>query len=62
MLKNFKKEWRNYYATIMGLVVAIAQAWMTIDWTNFDIKKEWPKLVLSAAIAIGGWKTSLNVK
>ena len=52
----------DYGATISGLTVAIASAWMTIDWTTFDIKKEWPKLVLSAVIAAGGYVSTFKLK
>jgi hypothetical protein len=45
----------DWLATISGLVTAVATAWLTIDWTTFDINKEWPKLLLSAAIAAGGY-------
>ena len=49
-----KRKFRDYLASGVGILTAIASAWMTIDWINFDISKEWPKLVLSAIIAIGG--------
>lgn len=52
----------DYGATILSLIVAIASAWMTIDWTTFDIKKEWPKLILSAIIAAGGYVSTLKLK
>jgi uncharacterized membrane protein len=55
-----KNNWNNTVATIMGGIVGVASAWMTIDWSNFDIHKEWPKLVLSAAIFLGGYVTRLN--
>lgn len=64
-LKNFnmsKKRIADYGATILSLIVAIASAWMTIEWTTFDIKKEWPKLVLSAVIAAGGYVSTLKLK
>jgi hypothetical protein len=58
-----KLDWyANHGATIAGISVAIASAWMTIDFSTFDIKKEWPKLVLSAIIAAGGYKSTLNFK
>lgn len=57
-----KKKLADYGATALGLIVAIASAWMTIDWTTFDIKKEWPKLVLSTIIAIGGYVSTLKLK
>jgi hypothetical protein len=43
-------------------VVAIANAWITIDWVTFDIQKEYPKLILSALIGIGGYMTKINSK
>jgi len=57
-----KKRIADYGATILSLIVAIASAWMTIEWTTFDIKKEWPKLVLSAIIAAGGYVSTLKLK
>lgn len=59
-MKKIKQDWRSHVSTAMGLIVSIANAWITIDWTVFDIHKEYPKLVLSALIAIGGYVTSLN--
>lgn len=57
-----KKRIADYGATALSLIVAIASAWMTIEWTTFDIKKEWPKLVLSAIIAAGGYVSTLKLK
>jgi hypothetical protein len=57
-----KRKLADYGATILSLVVAIASAWMTIEWTTFDIKKEWPKLILSAIIAAGGYVSTLKLK
>lgn len=52
----------DHGATIMGIIVAISSAWITIDWTTFDIKKEYPKLILSAIIAIGGYRSTIKLK
>jgi hypothetical protein len=57
-----KKRIADYGATALALIVAIASAWMTIEWTTFDIKKEWPKLILSAIIAAGGYVSTLKLK
>ena len=58
-----KKRWlANHISTLMGILVAISTAWMTIDWVTFDIKKEYPKLILSAIIAIGGYVTTIKTK
>ena len=56
------KKQASLISTIMGYAVAISMAWLTIDWTNFDIQKEYPKLIFSAIIALGGHVTSINVK
>lgn len=53
-IKN-KKWWANHGATMAGVAVALGTAWSTIDWTTFDIKRDWPKLATSAAIALGGY-------
>lgn len=54
---------RNTLSTIFGAIVAIANAWVTIDWDNFV----WSintciKLLLSALIALGGYMTTINRK
>ena len=48
-------------ATILGLLVAIANAWVNIDWDNF----EWSpnniiKIGISAVIAMGGYISTLK--
>lgn len=56
MRKVFKKiKNKDFLATFAGITTAIATAWLTIDWLTFDIRKEWPKLLLSAVIAVGGY-------
>lgn len=60
MKKLFNKFNSDFLATTCGLIVAIATAWMTIDWTNFNIAKEYPKLVLSAIIAGGGYFSTMK--
>jgi len=54
---------RNTLSTVFGAIVAIANAWITIDWDNFI----WSintciKLLLSALIALGGYMTTINRK
>jgi 16S rRNA U1498 N3-methylase RsmE len=58
-----KKFNPDFLATGLGLLVAIANAWMTIDWDNF----EWSannciKLGISAVIAMGGYVSTIKVK
>ena len=62
MNREVKNKLADHSATIVGVTVAIASAWMTIDWVSFDIKKEWPKLILSAIIAAGGIVSKVKLK
>lgn len=50
-------------STILGLIVAIANAWVNVDWTNFvfDTRHVAP-LIVSALIAIGGYMTQIENK
>lgn len=59
-MKKIKENWQSYLSTIIGGVMAIANAWITIDWSTFDINKEYPKLILSGLMAIGGYMTKIN--
>lgn len=49
-------------ATVLGLLVAVANAWVTIDWDHFEFNTgNCMKLSLSAVIAIGGAVSSVNM-
>ena len=61
-MKKIKQNWESKLSTIMGFIVAISTAWITIDWVTFDINKEYPKLILSALIGLGGYMTKINTK
>ena len=52
--KKTKERLQDWGATIAGIVVAIASAWSTIEWSTFDWSRDYMKLVISAAIALGG--------
>ena len=59
-MKNLNPD---FTATALGLLVAIANAWMTIDWDNF----EWSanncvKIGISAIIAMGGYVSTIKTK
>ena len=50
-------------ATLLGLLVAVSNAWLTIDWDNF----EWSlnngiKIGISAVIAMGGYISTIKTK
>ncbi len=59
---KIKKSWRNWLATVAGLITAIAIDLLTIDWKDFDWNKEWPKLVLSIIVAAGGYLSRFKDK
>lgn len=45
----------DFGASVLGVIVAIATAWITIDWTNFTwTPNNIMMLSLSGIIAIGG--------
>ena len=60
---KLNKKQRSQLSTIMGAVVAVATAWVTVDWANFafDYKSIAP-LVLSGLVALGGYLTTINGK
>lgn len=60
-MKNFKQNIASYMSTIIACIVAVANAWANVDWSNFqtDFKHIAP-LVISATIALGGYFTSIN--
>jgi hypothetical protein len=59
-MKKIKENWQSHLSTLIGGIMAIANAWITIDWSTFDINKEYPKLILSGLMAIGGYMTKIN--
>jgi hypothetical protein len=57
------RKLHNTLSTIFGAIVAIANAWVTIDWDNFVWSLNTAiKLFLSALIALGGYMTTINRK
>lgn len=56
MRLKINKHWiADHGVTIAGFSIAIADALKSIDWANFDISKEWPRILLDCVIAGGGW-------
>lgn len=58
-----KKINNDFAATMLGLLVAVANAWINIDWDNF----EWSpnncvKIGISAVIAAGGYISTFKTK
>ena len=62
MTREVKNKLADLSATISGIAVAIALAWIDIDWATFDVKKEWPRLVLLAVVAVGGIVSKIKLK
>lgn len=61
LITKLKKNIRDWGATVIGLLVAIAVDLIKIDWENFEFKKEWPILLLSIIIAGGGYVSKIKV-
>lgn len=58
-----KTDWNNHGSTIIGAVVAIANAWVNVDWETFTFNaKHIMPLIVSGLIALGGYMTSINKK
>ena len=47
-------------ATIGGLILAIINAFTTLNWNSMDITKDWYKWLISIGIALGGYLSSVN--
>lgn len=56
------KNIRDWGATVLAVIVAVAMDLMLIDWANFNFKKEWPKIMLSIIIAAGGYFSKIKTK
>jgi len=61
MTTKLKNRINDHTATILGIVVAIATAWLSIDWESFTFERDWKKLVLTAIIATGGVLSKLKL-
>ena len=64
MLKKvmrLSKRHRNLLSTLFGAIVAIATAWVGVEWETFafDFKHIAP-LILSGLVALGGYMTTIN--
>lgn len=57
-MKNIK----DWGLTALGIIGAVGNAIINIDWVNFDIKKEWPKLVASVVVAAVGYFAQIKTK
>lgn len=66
IVEKHKRRYASTFSTIMGYVVAVAQAWRNHNWEGFDFTSidSWiaaaPTLFLSLVIAVGGHATSIN--
>jgi hypothetical protein len=62
-MKNLNKKTRSNISTIIGALVAIANAYVNVDWSTFtfDYKHVAP-LVISGLIALGGYMTEIESK
>ncbi len=60
-MNKFKQNLASHMSTILGIVLALANAWANVDWSTFesDFKHIMP-LATSGFIALGGYFTSIN--
>jgi uncharacterized membrane protein YjjB (DUF3815 family) len=56
------KKINDWGLTILGIVGAIGNAVYNINWLEFDIKKEWPKLLASVALGVVGYFATIKSK
>jgi hypothetical protein len=62
-VKGIVSKYRSHLSTVFGAIVAVATAWQSIDWDNFELNASTIiKLFLSGVIALGGYMTSINIK
>ncbi len=61
-MKQLLKKYKSEVSTLAGLLVAVGTAWSTIDFTIFEVSKDWPKLIIPTMIAVGGYVTQITVK
>jgi hypothetical protein len=60
-MKGILYKYKSEISTLAGLLVAVGTAWSTIDFSTFEVSKDWHKLIIPAMIAIGGYVTKINV-
>lgn len=53
--KKFKENLRDWGATVAGILMALGTAWGTIDFSTFDIRTDWERLIVPTMIALGGY-------
>lgn len=63
MTNKKRQRMAAWAATLLGIIIAIANAWITIDWDNFQFTPgNIMKLTISAIIAVGGCISKISVK
>lgn len=53
---------KDLLATILGIGTSLCTAYAVIDFSTFDIKKDWMKLIIIGLPAIGGWYSEIKSK
>lgn len=61
-MKAIIYKYKSEISTLAGLLVAVGTAWSTIDFSSFQIGKDWSKLIIPTMIAVGGYVTQITVK
>lgn len=55
MWKSWKKDFRDWAATVAGIITAGLMGWQGIDWSTFDLERDKTKLFIMFLIAAGGF-------
>ena len=59
-MKKLIKKYKSELSTVAGIIMAVATAWESVNWADFKLSVDGPKLAISALIAIGGYVTQLK--
>jgi len=62
MWEKIKAFDRDLFATILGIATTLCTAWASVDWSTFDIKRDWWKLIVSGLPALGGYFSTIKSK
>lgn len=59
---RLRKNIHDWGATVAGILMALGTAWGTIDFSTFDIKTDWKRLIIPTMIALGGYFSKFKQK
>lgn len=57
-MKNI--DFKDWFATILGVATSLCTAYAVIDFSTFNWKRDWFKMVVIGLPAIGGYMSKLK--